>query len=383
MRSARANGKLWTELSDIAAAARRRWASGAVLKAVAAGAEFEPIDVPLRGPRAGEIGDDLSAVRDWITRLSAYDGPRYTLTFAPIGGRVVGRNRIPTRAVIGSLDQLSALLGVDGDLRRFREILALVDSLAPVRAWVVVHPVRAVELAGDMAGLVAAYRWLDAHRGSGAYLREITAPAVDTKFAERHRAVLAAMLGVSASVGGFVEGLGLSARPRFVRLRLAPELRLAAGIGEMWLRADELARLPLEPRRVMLVENEVTYLAVPVPDGGAVIWGQGFAVDAAGDLPWLRDVPVNYWGDLDTHGFAILDRLRAHLPHARSVLMDEETLLQHRERWVVEDPTSRELPRLTAAEREVYTGLVTDAWGERVRLEQERIDWQWALERLA
>lgn len=41
---------------------------------------------------------------------------------------------------------------------------------------------------------------------------------------------------------------------------------------------------------------------------------------------------VHYWGDLDTHGSAILDRLRAWLPQTRSFLMDRETLLDHRER---------------------------------------------------
>ena len=42
-------------------------------------------------------------------------------------------------------------------------------------------------------------------------------------------------------------------------------------------------------------------------------------------------------GDIDTHGFAILDRLRAWLPQTRSVLMDRDTLLAHRDRWVTED----------------------------------------------
>ena len=36
-----------------------------------------------------------------------------------------------------------------------------------------------------------------------------------------------------------------------------------------------------------------------------------------------------YWGDLDTHGFAILNRLRECFPHARSMLMDRATLLAH------------------------------------------------------
>ena len=74
-----------------------------------------------------------------------------------------------------------------------------------------------------------------------------------------------------------------------------------------------------------------------MPEDGVVIWGKGFEVDRVGRLPWLADVEVVYWGDIDTHGFAILDRLRAWLPQTRSVLMDRETLLAHRDRWGTED----------------------------------------------
>ena len=102
-----------------------------------------------------------------------------------------------------------------------------------------------------------------------------------------------------------------------------------------------------------------------------------------GRLPWLTDVPIDYWGDLDTHGFAILNRLRAFLPQTRSLLMDADTLLSHRDRWVVEQrPTHTSLSRLTQEEVEVYRGLVEDRWGARLRLEQERIDWSWALDHL-
>jgi len=100
-------------------------------------------------------------------------------------------------------------------------------------------------------------------------------------------------------------------------------------------------------------------------------------------MPWLAEAAVDYWGDLDTHGFAILNQLRAWLPQTQSVLMDRETLLAHRDRWVPEPtPTKATLGRLTCEESALYLDLVTDRFTERVRLEQERVDWQWALERL-
>ncbi len=109
----------------------------------------------------------------------------------------------------------------------------------------------------------------------------------------------------------------------------------------------------------------------------------GVELDRVGALPWLHDTDVHYWGDLDTHGFAILDKLRAWAPRARSFLMDRKTLLAHRERWGHEtSPTSARLTRLDPDESTLYVDLVTDRLGEALRLEQERIDWTWPLIRL-
>ena len=62
-----------------------------------------------------------------------------------------------------------------------------------------------------------------------------------------------------------------------------------------------------------------------------VFFGAGFDVLRLGRVPWLRERDVVYWGDIDTHGFVILDRLRGQLPNVRSTLMDLDTLTAHAE----------------------------------------------------
>ncbi len=375
----------WSTPDDVAAKVRRRWTDGSLLRAYAEGDSFPTVEVPLRGPRPVDIGDALDQVRTWVAQLDSgqRSATRYALEWDTIGGRHFGRNRVPSRAVVSTFDQAWALLGVGAQVRRFEQVVNSSAGLAPVRAWVLRHPHLALDLAEEWPRLLAAYAWLDAQRDSGRYLREITAPGVDTKFAERHRSTLAGMLGVPSTTTGFLSGLGLRAKPELVRLRFARAPGLPDALTELAVRADELAALSLRPATALVVENETTYLSLDVPDGGVVIWGKGFEVDRVGRLPWLADVDVCYWGDLDTHGFAILDRLRAWLPDARSVLMDRATLLAHRDRWVREDrPARSRLTRLTDVERELYDDLVTDRLGERIRLEQERIDWAWARERL-
>lgn len=376
----------WTTPADVAAKVRRRWDDGTLLRAYATTADFETIEIPVRAPKASEIGEDLGAVRDWIARLDTgrRDDGRYALTWKDIGGRHVGRNRLPDRVVVTSFDQAWALLGVIMSVGQYDEILTMTKPYPAVHAWVLTHPHRALEHRHDMRGLVAAYSWLDDHRGSANYLREISAPGIDTKFAERHRGVLAAMLGVAKSPAGFLSDLGLSAKPELVRMRPSDSIGLPMPITELAVRSAELPGLNLKPSVAIIVENEITYLSVEVPNDGIVLWGKGFDVDQVGRIPWLADVRILYWGDIDTHGFAILDRLLAWLPQTESVLMDRETLLFHRERWVSEErPAKSLLRRLRPAEQDLYSDLVSDVLGERIRLEQERVDWAWASARLA
>ena len=110
----------------------------------------------------------------------------------------------------------------------------------------------------------------------------------------------------------------------------------------------------------------------------------GYGVDVLGRLPWITKAHCVYWGDLDTHGFAILNRARSYLPELKSVLMDEETLCSHHDLWVEEkDPHSAEiLPLLTDPEQVVYQAIKLNTWGQNVRLEQERIAWRFAWETL-
>lgn len=372
----------WTTPAGIKAAVRRRWDDGSLLRALAAGDPFPVIDLPVRGPRPTEVGDDLDAVRQWIADLER--GARgYDVIYTEIGGRHVGRNRIPSRAIVSSYDMAWRLLGVGPDVDRFQRVAAIVDDEPVLRAWVAQNPLKALAVADDWTPVVAAYRWLERHRGSGRSVREISAPGVDTKFVERHRPLLAALLGVSAAAAPFASGLGLRTKPDLLRIRFdSGFLGLPGNVSEATFRAQELARAHAVLQAAVIVENEVTFLSVPVPHEGVVIWGKGFEVDRAGRLPWLEGVAVHYWGDLDTHGFAILNQLRAWLPRTRSFLMDRETLLAHQDRWGTEPrPTAASLPQLTEAEAALYADLVSDRYAASLRLEQERIDWAWAEQR--
>ena len=380
----------WTTPAAITARVAKRWDSGALLRGRASGEPFEPIAVPLRGPKAADLAEHLEEARGWVATLdrASKDGRAFRIHTKSVGGRHLGRTELPARAMIETFDQAIYLLGKAPQVQRFDEVLAASSHVPQVWDWVVAHPLTALGLAEQWPTILAALGWLERNRDSARYLREIDEPGVDTKFVEGHRSVLAGLLGVRPGEAAFAADLGLAHKPTFVRLRFDPQvLGFPAGIAEASLRTTELAALRPRIKQALIIENEVTYLSAPVPAGGMVIWGKGFDASTPASLTWLAEVAargdVLYWGDLDTHGFAILNRVRSHLPGVRSVLMDRETLLRHEARWGSEpSPTSAYLPHLDEDEAALYEDLVTGRYAPALRLEQERLDWAYAVRRL-
>jgi len=124
---------------------------------------------------------------------------------------------------------------------------------------------------------------------------------------------------------------------------------------------------------VLILETKEGLYALPAMAGVVAVHGSGYAAHELASVPWIAGADCLYWGDLDTHGFAILDRLRSHLPEVRSLLMDRGTASDWGELAVPEprQSSAEQLPRLTADEQRALD-FVRD---RHLRLEQERIPW--------
>ena len=89
-------------------------------------------------------------------------------------------------------------------------------------------------------------------------------------------------------------------------------------------------------------------VADPRRDSGFTIFYMGINLGAMISPVLTQLLADVYWGDLDSHGFAILDRLRLHAPHAVSVLMNVETLDAWGEFTVPEPTPARTAPSTRA-----------------------------------
>lgn len=395
MRAARG---AWSTPADIVAAVQRLWDSGAILAARLEGGSLFPLEVKLRQPTVTAMGEQFEQVRSWIGLLRAASRPErghgYALVWRDINHRQLGRNSIPVAALVESEEDALRMIGRCGDALRFDRLAATTLAAFPVlRAWVVANPLKLIENADGWDRVLAVLQWFVAHPRPGIYLRQLDTEGVDTKFIEARRGLFAELLDQvlpaeyidSAAVGlrQFESRYGLLCKPTQIRCRLLDENHYIGGLSDLTVPVAQFAAMHSNVERVFVTENEINALAFPQVRSSMVVFGGGYGIERLAQVDWLRDREVVYWGDIDTHGFAILDRLRAAMPHVRSLLMDEPTLHAHRHLWGSEDIDKRfvgELSRLTDAERSLFGQLRDNIVGERIRLEQERIGYAWAVQ---
>lgn len=355
-----------------------------------AGSGEWPLKVSLGIPTEKDIAEDASAVREWASAWQSRVGPGDVVFEERLFARL-GRHRLPVSL---ALPDAGAVAAAVGQLRRWEaasQRCRLVLERWPAmdrRTLATRFDVLADYSAVDFERLVSLLAWLEANPASGLYLRQLPVAGVDTKWLEKRTGLVVGLLrslrDVAEEEGNFYRVFGLRRPPHRARIRvLCPGMREAVGgLCDIETSVAELAALPISPRAVVVVENLETGLALPDMPHTVAVMRLGNAVGVVGALPWLSGAEVVvYWGDIDTHGFAILDRARRAVPHLRSVLMDEETLLSHRLLWGQEPAQcpNVSLDALTTEERFVYDNLRANTWAPRVRLEQERLEWAAAL----
>ena len=383
---------------------------------VSSGTVDEGFALGLKSPTEAQVLADRAAVLTWVGDWRAVDGAHgATVDWEHRAWSRVGGQTVPVRLRLADPAALARFAGGEAATawrslaeraRQLRERFlrggesdcsgdhGLGDGLAQV-----LRRHRAAIAGLDEAGfaqVLEAAAWLAAHPGGRMRPRQMPLRGVDSKWFARHRSLVSALHTVLT--GGRVLDI-LDPEDR-VRIRILGSGSVAdmsgvvggdavtvdgtaalAGLTDLAAPLEQIAGLPLRPRLVLVSENLESMLALPGWDGVIAVHGSGYAVSVLERVEWLRNVPILYWGDLDSHGFAILHRLRTHLPQVTSVLMDEQTLVDHRDLWVREEKPHRgDFDTLTGQEKRALARVRAEG---DVRLEQERIPWEVALARLA
>ncbi|MBX9629092.1 MAG: hypothetical protein K2X67_01120 [Burkholderiales bacterium] len=381
----------WTSPADLRVQVQRLWDRGDLLRATVTDAISWPLRLDLKAPSASDLSDRFEAVRDWVRDVA--DTPQVRIEWRERNHRVQGLQRLPAFVWLDGLQDALAFIGKGRQAQQFEALWQQTAATQPaLLSWLAQRPIQALHLVDRWERLLAVVAWLQAHPRPGIYLRQLDVPGVDSKFIEAQRGVLTELLGLglpaevietgATGVAQFARRFGFLEKPARIRFRLLdaslPSLPGCAGLPDITLDAASFAALALPVEQVFITENETNFLAFPEVAGAIVVFGAGYGWEALARAVWLSRCQLHYWGDIDTHGFAILDQLRGCFPGAESLLMDRETLLAHRLHWGEEpEPARHDLLRLTAEEAAVYDDLRFDRLRPRLRLEQERVGFDW------
>jgi hypothetical protein len=386
----------WTTPPDLHAQVQRLWDRGELLRACVQETSLWPLRLVFRAPSAADLSERFEAVRDWLREVTGT--PHVRIDWCERTHRVHGRQRLPNAVWVDSLQDALAIVGQARAAQRYRTLWQQAAAEhPPLLPWLAKRPLQALDLADRWVRLLAVVAWLQTHPRPGVYLRQVDVPGVDSKFVEANRSVLAEWLdlalqpeAIDTTATGtmqFARRYGFLEKPLRLRFRLLdptlPSLPGCQGLPDITLDTATFAALALPVARVFITENETNFLAFPPMANTIVIFGAGYGWEALARADWLQHCDFRYWGDIDTHGFAILDQLRRHFPHVRSFLMDRETLLAHRLHWCEEpEPARHDLSCLTEVEGALYDELRFDRIQHGLRLEQERIGYGWLTENL-
>ncbi len=385
----------WSSPADLKSQLMRLWERGDLMRDALSGQTRFPLRLTLRCPNSADLTERFVAVRAWVSELTLL--PAVRLEWQEVRHRVQGVQRLPAAAWVDTVDEALRWIGKRAEWQRWCALADMTRRQCPaLLPWLQRRPLQALALEAAWPRLLAVVDWRLRHPQPDIYLRQIDLPGVHTKFIESHRAVLSELLDLSlpggptdpqqTGIARFAVRYGFRDKPLRIRLRaLDPDIRLLVGVDhpDMTLDAASFGRLAVDVKRVVITENETNFLALPPLPGTLGLFGAGYGWEALAQAHWLERCALHYWGDIDTHGFAILDQLRAHFGHAASLMMDRATLEAHRDFWGMEDqPYTRDLHRLTPDEQDLYNDLRDNRFGKQLRLEQEQLGFGWVRESL-
>jgi hypothetical protein len=345
------------------------------------GGSFFPRLIPAdRTPRADDMATAIKEVEHLRLGSKEALGHGYSVVWREVNSRKMGRNRFPERIVFENQTDYLRYIGKQQEFTSFSAAVAQLRMRAPaLEDWIRANAQRLIDAAADVEGLLQVVAFFRDHPRPDRFARELPIP-VDTKFIERHEALLREWLdillpptAIRADESQFELRYGLRyVEPHlYVRL-LDPSLREVLGFpcSEFSLPLHTLARLAVERATAIIVENKVNLLTLPPLPRCVGFGALGRAITLLRHVPWLSNCDIWYWGDLDTEGFEILSSLRAVHPATHSFLMDEDAV----ERWqhLAARGTGRtaDVPvHLTDSERVAFVRCRE----HNLRIEQERL----------
>lgn len=325
----------WSDKKSLLTQLQRLWDRGLILREYLCDSDFFPSRLIFKTPDSKALTNEFEAVRLWIAEIQKLSG--YRVVYKTVQHRVIGENSLPSEVWVDTTETAIALLNKNQEVATFLKLLVHTRERAPqLLPWIGKYPLKALSLAEVWPKLLDFVLWRQKQASPSIYLRQVSLPRIDSKFIEQYRSVLAPLLDLSLStdqidnelsgIKHFEQRYGFRSKPDRIRFRLLDsKLALLPGAdNDISVSAADFRALYQQPafsrhiNRVFVTENEINFLAFPQQKNSLLIFGAGYGFEALAQADWLSRVEINYWGDIDTHGFAILNQLRCKFPDVQS-----------------------------------------------------------------
>lgn len=291
----------------------------------------------------------------------------------------IGKNVVPDRIYIESLEDYLFLTGNEKDYEKFKfHTNIILSSLPQLADWIAINPVKVTEH-GYWPETLKVCQFFLQNPLPEMYIRQLPI-TVHTKFIKEEnetlfRSLLDFLLPEYVNINEirFEKRYNLRFSEPLIRIRFLDKvLSSVPGLSDISITISEFINYHCLAKHVLVTENLMNFLTLPEVPGGIALWsGGGFNVSYLKNINWLKFLQIYYWGDIDAHGFHILNQFRAYFPQTKSLMMDRQTLEDFLEPEHKAGPkvVPQLLPGLDAEESQLYQYLCKSS----IRLEQEKI----------
>ena len=338
-----------------------------------------PLRYSFKRPTEKRFIASIEEVQKSLSSLQTFDK---FIEYANVAYKTIGVQRLPSALYFEKIDDYLQFIGKTKEYQEFMDGFESANFLG-LGDFLCKKPLILLKHLGVWDRIISVVHFFLQNPKPNIYTRELPIEGVDTKFIQSHKKVLDTLLQevlsdtlydssiTKLSEYGFEKKYGL--RYPFSRVRFRSSDTKIADVEDIEIGYEAFNALGLKAKYIFIIENLTTFLAFPLRSDILILYGGGFKAGQFKGLDLTFAKKIFYWGDIDTHGFAILSSLRSVQPNVDSFLMDIETLNSFSHLCVEEPtPTTAELLNLTTKELEVYDAL---RFGEfkGLRLEQERI----------
>jgi hypothetical protein len=335
--------------------------------------------------KSGHITSRFEMLQGEIEELYRYSknqiGKGYTVKTAGRNFRRTGSHELPDTIVFETIDDYIYIIGYKKEWSIFLENYSTIISSAPrLKDWALNNCLWLTQKDIKWSEVLKVCRYFIETPRPNLYLRQLPIE-IHTKFIEENNALIQSLLDFlipdhirSLTQKRFAERFFLRYDEPLIRMRFLDENQQADfKFKDISIPLSDFEKLELPAKNVLIAENKMNFLTLPLMHSTVAIWsGGGFNIAYLKNADWLLNKKIIYWGDIDEHGFQILHQLRTYYPHAKSVMMDRTTYETFNLYAVSGSRNkSQNLNLLTKEENDIFQYL--KALDSNNRLEQEKI----------